>query len=129
LVSCAGLEPVMRLAESCDVHGIVRERLHVPTDKGCNASGKVAAIVAGMVTGADSIDDLDVLRHGGMAELFGGVYAPSTLGSFLPGVHSRPCPSAPGGIAPVPGAAGPADAAAARLGGGHVHRRGLAAAP
>jgi hypothetical protein len=83
LVSCAGLEPVMRLAESCDLHGIVRERLHVPTDKGFNASGKVATIVAGMVTGADSIDDLDVVRHGGMAELFGGVYAPSTLGSFL----------------------------------------------
>jgi hypothetical protein len=83
LVSHAGLEPVMRLAESCDLHGIVRERLHVPTDKGSNASGKVATIVAGMVTGADSIDDLDVVRHGGMAELFGGVYAPSTLGSFL----------------------------------------------
>jgi hypothetical protein len=83
LVSCAGLEPVMRLAESCDLHGAVRERLHVPTDKGSNASGKVATIVAGMVTGADSIDDLDVVRHGGMAELFGGVYAPSTLGSFL----------------------------------------------
>jgi hypothetical protein len=83
LVSYAGLEPVMRLAESCDLPGIVRERLHVPTDKGSNASGKVATIVAGMVTGADSIDDLDVVRHGGMAELFGGVYAPSTLGSFL----------------------------------------------
>jgi hypothetical protein len=36
-----------------------------------------------MLTGADSIDDLDVVRHGGMAELFAGVYAPSTLGSFL----------------------------------------------
>jgi hypothetical protein len=83
LVSFAGLEPVMRLAEACDLHGIVRERLHVPTDKGANASGKVATIVAGMLTGADSIDDLDVVRHGGMAELFGGVYAPSTLGSFL----------------------------------------------
>ena len=34
-------------------------------------------------TGADSIDDLDVLRHGGMPTLFSGVYAPSTLGSFL----------------------------------------------
>jgi hypothetical protein len=83
LVSYAGIEPVMRLAESCDLHGIVRERLHVPTDKGANASGKLATIVAGMLTGADSIDDLDVVRHGGMAELFGGVYAPSTLGSFL----------------------------------------------
>jgi hypothetical protein len=82
LVSDAGLEPVMRLAEACDLPGIVRERLRVPTDKGANASGKVATIVAGMLTGADSIDDLDVVRHGGMAELFGGVYAPSTLGSF-----------------------------------------------
>jgi hypothetical protein len=82
-VSYAGLEPVMRLAESCGLPGIVRERLRVPMDKGANAAGKVATIVAGMVTGADSIDDLDAVRHGGMAELFGGVYAPSTLGSFL----------------------------------------------
>ena len=82
-MSSAGLEPVMRLAESCDLHGIVRERLHVPSDKGSNASGKVATIVAGMPIGADSIDDLDVVRHGGMPALFGGVYAPSTLGEFL----------------------------------------------
>ena len=81
LVSCAGLEPVMRLAEVCGLHGIVAARLRVPTDKGANASGKVAAIVAGMLTGADSIDDLDVLRHGGTPTLFSGVYAPSTLGS------------------------------------------------
>jgi hypothetical protein len=36
-----------------------------------------------MTAGADSIDDLDVLRHGGMTKLFEGVRAPSTLGSFL----------------------------------------------
>ena len=73
----------MRLAESCGLLGIVRERLHVPTDEGANPSGKVATVIAGMITGAESIDDLDVVRHGGMAELFGGVHAPSTLGSFL----------------------------------------------
>jgi hypothetical protein len=83
LVSCAGLEPVLALARRCGLHGIVGSRLDVPSDKGSNASGKVAAIVAGMLTGADSIDDLDVLRHGGMPVLFDGVYAPSTLGSFL----------------------------------------------
>ena len=83
LVSCAGLVPVLRLAESCDLHGIIDERVRVPGDKGANASGKVAAIVAGMLTGADSIDDLDVVRHGGMPGLFAGVYAPSTLGEFL----------------------------------------------
>ncbi|HEV2373589.1 MAG TPA: hypothetical protein VGS19_15625 [Streptosporangiaceae bacterium] len=36
-----------------------------------------------MIGGADSIDDLGLLRHGGMPVLFGGVRAPSTLGSFL----------------------------------------------
>jgi hypothetical protein len=36
-----------------------------------------------MIGGADSIDDLDVLRHGAMPALFGGLRAPSTLGSFL----------------------------------------------
>jgi DDE family transposase len=39
--------------------------------------------VAGMIGGADSIDDLGLLRHGAMPVLFGGVRAPSTLGSFL----------------------------------------------
>ena len=36
-----------------------------------------------MAAGADSIDDMDVLRHGAMDVLFGGVRAPSTLGSHL----------------------------------------------
>jgi hypothetical protein len=36
-----------------------------------------------MVAGADSIDDMALLRHGGMGRVFEGAYAPSTLGSFL----------------------------------------------
>jgi hypothetical protein len=48
-----------------------------------NAHLKVGCLVAGMAAGADSIDDLDVLRHGAMGELFTGIRAPSTLGSFL----------------------------------------------
>ena len=36
-----------------------------------------------MVAGADSIDDMALLRHGGMRKLFTSCYAPSTLGSFL----------------------------------------------
>ena len=44
---------------------------------------KVGCLVAGMIGGADSIDDLDLLRHGAMPALFGGIRAPSTLGSFL----------------------------------------------
>jgi hypothetical protein len=51
---------------------------------GVNAHLKVPCLVAGMAAGADSIDDMDVLRHGAMDALFGGVRAPSTLGSHLP---------------------------------------------
>ena len=43
------------------------------------------SLVAGMAAGADSIDDLDVLRHAGAARVFDGVRAPSTLGTFLRG--------------------------------------------
>jgi hypothetical protein len=83
LVSCAGLVPVMRLAEEVDLAGLVAARVWPDLSTGSNPGGKAAAIVAGMAVGADSIDDLDVLRHGGMASLFASVYAPSTLGSFL----------------------------------------------
>lgn len=83
LVSCAGLVPVMRLAQDAGLQRWVAGRVHVPGDAGCNPGGKVATVVAGMIAGADSIDDLDVARHGGMPALFGSVYAPSTVGEFL----------------------------------------------
>jgi hypothetical protein len=44
---------------------------------------KVMSLVAGMAAGADSIQDIGRLRHGGMGLLFGGVRAPSTAGTFL----------------------------------------------
>jgi hypothetical protein len=83
LVSCAGLVPVMRLAQQAGLHDAVAERVSLPTDKGTNPAAKVATIVAGMLAGADSIDDLGIARHGGMRSMFTSVYAPSTLGSFL----------------------------------------------
>jgi hypothetical protein len=83
LVSCAGLVPVMALAQRCGLAALLVERLTINAKGGANAAVKVLAVVAGMVCGADSIDDLDVLRHGGMARLFTGIRAPSTLGSFL----------------------------------------------
>ena len=83
LVSSAGLVPVVALARSAGLHGLADEQLSVPTDKGANAGLKVASLVMGMVAGADSIDDMALLRHGGMGRVFSGAYAPSTLGSFL----------------------------------------------
>jgi hypothetical protein len=83
LVSAAGLLPVMRLAAAAGLWRLVAGRLRVPGSVGSNPAGKIATIVAGMAAGADCIDDMDVVRHGGMGRLFGSVYAPSTLGSFL----------------------------------------------
>ncbi|MGZ6831595.1 MAG: IS1380 family transposase, partial [Mycobacteriaceae bacterium] len=83
LVSVAGLVPVLALAERAGLAELAEERLSVPTDKGANAGLKVTSLVAGMVAGADSIDDMALLRHGGMARVFARAYAPSTLGSFL----------------------------------------------
>ena len=64
------------------VWALSRERHHAKAG-GVNPHLKVTCLVAGMVAGADSIDDMDLLRHGGMARLFTGVRAPSTLGTFL----------------------------------------------
>lgn len=83
LVSCAGLVPVMRLAGNAGLDGLVTGRVCLPGDAGANPAAKVTSIVAGMIAGADSIDDLNIIRHGGLRSLFTGVYAPSTLGSFL----------------------------------------------
>ena len=83
LVSSSGLVPVLGLARSAGLHELAQHHLSVPTDKGANAGLKVASLVAGMVAGADSIDDLALLRHGGMGRVFNHAYAPSTLGSFL----------------------------------------------
>ncbi|NDL58391.1 IS1380 family transposase [Phytoactinopolyspora mesophila] len=83
LVSAGGLVPVLALAESAGLRDLAEEHLSVPTDKGANAGLKVSSLVGGMVAGADSIDDMALLRHGGMGRLFARAYAPSTLGTFL----------------------------------------------
>ena len=75
----------MELAENAGLHRLVAEHVMVPGTAGANAAVKVSAVVAGMVTGADSISDLDVLRHGGMERIFDGVRAATTLGTHLRG--------------------------------------------
>jgi len=83
LISCAGLVPVLALAGRCGFGELVATTLKLKARGGVNAYLKVPCLVAEMVAGADSIDDLDLLRHGGMTRLFAGVRAPSTLGTFL----------------------------------------------
>jgi hypothetical protein len=83
LVSHAGLVPVVALAQRAGLGDLVAEHVRPGGECGVNARVKVACLVAGMAAGADSIDDMDLLRHSAMPALFGGIRAPSTLGSHL----------------------------------------------
>jgi hypothetical protein len=83
LVSCAGLVPVMRLAETAGLAGLVSDRIRLGVSTGAHPDRKITSIVAGMIAGADCVNDLDLLRHGGMSRVFTAISAPSTLGSFL----------------------------------------------
>src|ERR1700678_3050184 len=73
----------MALAERAGLGDLVAEHVRPGGECGVNAQLKVGCLVAGMAAGADSIDDMDVLRHGAMSTLSGGIRAPSTLGSHL----------------------------------------------
>ena len=87
LVSCAGLVPVMRLAEQTGLGRLLDEKICIAVPRiksgAANPAPKLATLVAGMCAGADSIDDIDIVRSGGMKTLFDGVYAPSTIGTLL----------------------------------------------
>jgi hypothetical protein len=73
----------MALAQQAGLGRLVAAHVRPAGPCGVNAHLKVPCLVAGMATGADSIDDMDLLRHGAMPALFGGIRAPSTLGSHL----------------------------------------------
>src|SRR6516165_276073 len=83
LVSQAGLVPVMALAARAGLQDLVADYVRPGGACGANPHLKVPSLVAGMAAGADCIDDMGLLRHGAMDVLFGGVRAPSTLGSHL----------------------------------------------
>jgi len=87
LVSAAGLVPVLELAEQSGLSELIGEHVDLPSTRvksgAVNPAGKLTSIIAGMMCGADSIDDANVLRAGGTPRVFDEVYAPSTLGIFL----------------------------------------------
>ena len=87
LVSAAGLVPVLELAEQAGLSRLIGEHVDLPSTRvksgAVNPAGKLTSIIAGMMCGADSIDDANVLRAGGTPRVFDEVYAPSTLGIFL----------------------------------------------
>jgi Transposase DDE domain group 1 len=87
LVSHAGLVPVLELASQTRLPDILGDKVSITAPRiksgSANPTPKLLCVIAGMCASADSIDDLDILRSGGMPTLFTGVYAPSTLGVLL----------------------------------------------
>ena len=87
LVSCAGLVPVMQLAEQTHLPHLLVDKVRITSSRvksgAANPAPKLLSLIAGMCAGADSIDDVDAVRAGGMKTLFGDVYAPSTIGTLL----------------------------------------------
>src|SRR6476659_6349755 len=87
LVSCAGLVPVMALAEQAGLSELLANKIHIAAPRvksgSANPAPKLATLIASMCAGADYIDDVDPVRAGGMKTLFHRVYAPSTVGTLL----------------------------------------------
>src|SRR6476659_6914737 len=69
LVAHAGLVPLLGLAEQTRLPQIIAEKVSITTARiksgAANPVPKLVGVIAGMCAGADSIDDLDMLRAGG----------------------------------------------------------------
>lgn len=80
LVSHAGLVSAVRLAENIGLEELFTEHVHVAARVGANPGVKIGSLVAGMIAGADTIDGMDLLRHGAIPATFGGIRAPRRWG-------------------------------------------------
>ena len=93
LVSAAGLVPVFELGEQAGLSELIDTHVDLASTRvasgAANPAGKLTSIIGGMLTGADSIDDVDTIRAGGSPIVFGQVYALRRWGSF--------CASSPSG--------------------------------
>lgn len=82
LIADGGLVSVVALAEQVGLPELVTIT-GAANSAGANPAVKVMSLVAGMVAGADSIEDMDRLRQAGNGVVFDQIRAPSTLGTFL----------------------------------------------
>src|SRR3954447_4213017 len=86
LIADAVLVPFVALAEQVGLPKLIADHVLIvdaANSAGANPAAKVMSLLAGMVAGADSIEDVDRLRHAGNDLVFEGMRAPSTLGTFL----------------------------------------------
>jgi len=79
-VSPAGLVPVAALTRDAGLRALVDKHLSVPQPIRARTPVEITSLVAGMVAGADSIDDIALLHHGGMGKVFDACWSPSYSG-------------------------------------------------
>jgi hypothetical protein len=92
LVSHTGLVPAVRLVENIGLEGVVTEHVQVAGTGVRHRGVKIGSLLAGVIAGADTIDGMDVLRHGVLAAVLSGSRAPSTVGSLLRALdHGNVC--------------------------------------
>lgn len=69
LVSAAGLVPVLELGEQAGLSELIDAHVDLASTRvasgAANPAGKLTSIIGGMLTGADSVDDVDTIRAGG----------------------------------------------------------------
>ena len=63
----------MAPAQRAALGDLAGKHVRISRPCGVNADMKVPCLVAGMIAGADSIDDMGLLRHGAMPVLFAGI--------------------------------------------------------
>ena len=95
-MSSVGLVPVMALADQAGLSELVDGRVRLGRTRvasaGVNPAGKVASMIAGMAAGADSIEDLQMIRSGGMKRLFAGcAHRPRWASSSASSATVTPC--------------------------------------
>lgn len=95
-MSCAGLVPVMALAEQAGLSELLANKIHIAAprvkSRSANPAPKLATLIASMYAGADYIDDVDLVRAGGIKTLFPPGVSPVNDGNAVAGVHFRSCP-------------------------------------
>jgi hypothetical protein len=94
LIGYGGLEPAVRLAERCGLPTLVDRHLHITgaaNSGGACATAKVMSVVAGMLAGADSIDDLCDMRVHVVSESV--VWRSVDVDDVTPGLCPRPVPT------------------------------------
>ena len=98
LVSCAGLVPVMTLAEQTGLPALLDEKVRITLPRiksgSTNPAPKLTTLIAGMCAGADCIEDADIVRSGGMKTLFGEAVAESVDGDGRPTARHWGCAGA-----------------------------------